>query len=469
MYQCQMGKQTMGTPAHALKHRADNKLYRIQNPQAPIVQNQTQRDYQLDEYPQGTNAVVAVISYTGYDMEDAMIINKGAFERGFGHGSIYKTSIIDLDEEEKRMTSGGKPNFKFLNVKTPPINSDDDTDMVGEKFIDELDYDGLPLEGEVLEYGKPLCCFVDSITGQHRTIKHKDNERAFVETVRVLGSQKKGPIRKVSITLRYRRNPIIGDKFSSRHGQKGTLSVLWPQENMPFSESGISPDVLINPHAFPSRMTIGMLIESMAGKAGSLHGIYQDSTPFNFHEKNRAIDYFGEQLVASGYHYYGSEPLYSGISGQIMNADIFIGVVYYQRLRHMVSDKSQVRTTGPVVAITRQPVKGRKKHGGIRLGEMERDALLSHGVAFCLHDRLMGCSDSHEAHICSTCGGLISVYNKFSRIQIDGGRTQKTSEFYCSTCNSSSGVRPVYLPYVFRYLTNEMMGMGIKMKLKLNS
>ena len=320
-----------------------------------------------------------------------------------------------------------------------------------------------------MEYGNPVCCFVDSITGQHRTIKHKENEKAFVETVRVIGGQKKGPIRKVSITLRYRRNPIIGDKFSSRHGQKGTLSVLWPQENMPFSESGISPDVLINPHAFPSRMTIGMLIESMAGKAGALHGMFQDSTPFNFHEKDRAIDYFGEQLRASGYHYYGSEPLYSGISGLVMHADIFIGVVYYQRLRHMVSDKSQVRTTGPVVAITRQPVKGRKKHGGIRLGEMERDALLSHGVAFCLHDRLMGCSDSHEAHICSTCGGLLSVYNKYSRMQLDGGRSQRSSEYYCSTCKSSAGVKPVYLPYVFRYLTNEMMGMGIKMKLKLES
>jgi DNA-directed RNA polymerase I subunit RPA2 len=370
VYQCQMGKQTMGTPALALRHRSDNKLFRIQHGQAPLVQTQAYREYAMDEYPQGANAIVAVISYTGYDMEDAMIINKSSYERGFGHGSVYKTTIIDLDEEERRFTkSTGKPSFRFANLSSGS----------GQKYCDRLDEDGLPFEGEVVEEGDPICCFIDSITGEHRVIKHKEHERAFIQTVRVIGSPASkyssiasaaSSLRKVSISMRYRRNPIIGDKFSSRHGQKGTLSVLWPQESMPFSESGIYPDVLINPHAFPSRMTIGMLIESMAGKAGAIHGIFQDATPFTFHEENRVIDYVGDQLRAVGYSYYGSEPLYNGISGNIMQADIFIGVVFYQRLRHMVSDKSQVRSTGPITAITRQPVKGRKKHGGIRLGEV---------------------------------------------------------------------------------------------------
>lgn len=224
--------------------------------------------------------------------------------------------------------------------------------MVGEKICDGLDWDGLPCEGIRLEEGDPLCCFVDGVTGSHRVVKHKDHEVAYVDSVRVLGSntsslgasaansqaaKKSCMIRKVSITLRYRRNPIIGDKFSSRHGQKGTLSVLWPQENMPFSESGMSPDVLINPHAFPSRMTIGMLIESMAGKAGSMLGVFQDSTPFQFHEQDRIIDHIGEQLRHCGYNYYGSEPLYNGHTGKIMEADIFIGVVYYQRLRFEIN------------------------------------------------------------------------------------------------------------------------------------
>ena len=269
---------------------------------------------------------------------------------------------------------------------------------------------------------------------------------------------------------------------------------------MPFTETGISPDILINPHAFPSRMTIGMLIESMAGKAGALQGIFQDGTPFNFHEKDRAVDYIGDQLASKGFNYYGSEPMYSGQSGQLMQCDIFIGLVYYQRLRHMVSDKSQVRATGPVTQLTRQPVKGRKKHGGIRLGEMERDALLSHGVAFALYDRLMACSDSHVAHVCSKCGGFIGVHHAgpstmqslrakarangalggagaspvTAALGSVGGATGLTQSSYlargtmtCSTCLSTDTCQPVNLPYVYRYLANELAGMGVKISLKL--
>jgi DNA-directed RNA polymerase I subunit RPA2 len=166
MYQCQMGKQTMGTPAHALRHRSDNKLYHIQSPQAPLVQTQAHRDYCMDEYPQGANAVVAVISYTGYDMEDAMIISKGSFQRGFGHGSVYKTAVIDLEEEEKRANkSGGKPKLRFNNVKSAPGDADNVSGLL-EKHCDDLDLDGLPLEGQVLEYGNPICSLVDTVTGK---------------------------------------------------------------------------------------------------------------------------------------------------------------------------------------------------------------------------------------------------------------------------------------------------------------
>lgn len=224
MYQCQMGKQTMGTPAHALKSRGDNKLYRIQTPQAPIVQTESYADYLMDEYSQGTNAVVAVISYTGYDMEDAMIINKAAFQRGFGHGSLYKTTEVDLDEEEKMASKdGNRPSLRFGVAPTDP------------DCPTSLENDGLPGEGQIIGPGHPICCMVDTVSGRQRIIRHKDSERAFVDSVRVLGtgsSSKKPAVRRVSITLRYNRNPIIGDKFSSRHGQKGTLSVLWPQENM---------------------------------------------------------------------------------------------------------------------------------------------------------------------------------------------------------------------------------------------
>lgn len=189
------------------------------------------------------------------------------------------------------------------------------------------------------------------------------------------------------------RNPSVGDKFASRAGQKGILSQKWPAEDLPFTETGLIPDIVFNPHGFPSRMTIAMMIETMAGKSGCLHGLVHDATPFRFNEKNTAIDHFGQLLTAGGYNYYGTERLYSGVDGREMTADIFMGVVHYQRLRHMVSDKWQVRSTGPIDNLTHQPVKGRKRGGGVRFGEMERDALIAHGASFLLQDRLLHCSD----------------------------------------------------------------------------
>ncbi|KAG5182121.1 DNA-directed RNA polymerase I complex subunit Rpa2 p [Tribonema minus] len=468
MYQCQMGKQTMGTPAHCLyPHKTDNKMYRILFPQAPLVMTRRHREFQMDNYPQGTNAVVAVISYTGFDMEDAMILNKSAFERGFAHASVVKTIKIDLKDlltKSDSKTMVGK--MRFTNTAA---------DGKGGKLYENLDNDGLPRIGACVKEGDPLYCAIDLRTNKTKTGKHKESEMAYVETVRAVGGAgiNKEAMAKASMTLRFPRNPIIGDKFSSRHGQKGVMSILWPQSDMPFTESGMTPDIIINPHAFPSRMTIGMLIESMAGKAGALHGHFQDATPFSFHEKNRVIDHFGEQLKSAGYAYYGSEPLYSGISGTVMHADIFIGLVYYQRLRHMVSDKSQVRASGAVNPLTRQPIKGRKNKGGIRFGEMERDSLLSHGAAFLLHDRLMNCSDRHLAHVCCTCGSMLSPCHQRSAVTSAGRSEEEVIQasrcrYICralKTCQDKGQIESVAMPYVFRYLANELAGMGIKLTL----
>lgn len=410
MYQCQMGKQTMGTPYHSFTHRVDNKVYRIQTPQAAIVQTKAQSKYGMDEYPAGTNAVVAVIAYTGYDMEDAMIINKSAYERGFGHGTVYKSHKVDLTEGGKKKAASIP--WRFSNRRPAAASRGRGARAkrgasTSTRVAESLDDDGLPPIGLYVKEGDPLYVVVDEVTGKVKVGRHKSSEPAYVEEVRLLGSgngSKTNELLCVNIKLRFNRNPIVGDKFSSRHGQKGVLSVLFPQEvrqwrlcvcgylrrvltvapipcvrgctcasqDMPFTESGMSPDIIINPHAFPSRMTIGMLVESMAAKSGALHGCFQDATPFRFNEKQRVVDYFGQQLRQAGYNYYGSEPLYSGTSGNELHADIYIGVVYYQRLRHMVSDKAQVRATGPINNLTRQPVKGRKHHGGIRFGEMER-------------------------------------------------------------------------------------------------
>ena len=231
----------------------------------------------MDEYPNGTNAVVAVLSYTGFDMEDAMILNKSSYERGFGHASVYKTMKVDIKDEAERAgsdTKGDKPRMKFSNKKVRSRmnnSSTDDTGGIGttdEVLYPNLGEDGLPEVGTWVDEGDPIYCVVDELTGRDRPGKHKEKEKACIQAVRLLGQPgaKKDKVNRddiVSITLRIPRNPVIGDKFSSRHGQKGVLSILWPQRDMPFSESGISPDIIINPHAFPSRMTIGHLVENL--------------------------------------------------------------------------------------------------------------------------------------------------------------------------------------------------------------
>jgi len=467
MYQCQMGKQTMGTPYHAHPYRVDNKVYRIQTPQKPVVRNQTHTQYNVDEYPLGANACVAVISYTGYDMEDAMIINKSAAERGFGHGSVYKYKTVDLDTYRMR----GEPiHHTFADPdksgKPRDRKNEHDTKPDTKSFVDT---DGLPHVGTPIKKGDPMYAVKNDVNNSVKITEHKDNEPCVIEEVRALGDGKGiNPMQKLGIKLRYNRNAVIGDKFSSRHGQKGVLSVLWPQENMPFSESGMSPDIIINPHAFPSRMTIGMLIESMAGKAACCHGTFHDGTPFRYDEENRAVDYFGKQLVSAGYNHMGTEVFYSGLTGVEMKAEIFFGVVYYQRLRHMISDKSQVRSTGPTNALTRQPVKGRKLGGGIRFGEMERDSLLAHGTSFLLNDRLMMCSDYSTSYVCRDCGSMVSTSMDFK-----SKSGQVPGEVVCRLCKSKNREDKkcalVAMPYVFNYLVNELAAMNIRISLDVKS
>uniref|UniRef100_A0A2K6CNE7 DNA-directed RNA polymerase n=1 Tax=Macaca nemestrina TaxID=9545 RepID=A0A2K6CNE7_MACNE len=447
MYQCQMGKQTMGFPLLTYQDRSDNKLYRLQTPQSPLVRPSMYDYYEMDNYPIGTNAIVAVISYTGYDMEDAMIVNKASWERGFAHGSVYKSEFIDLSEKIKQ----GDSSLVFGIKPGDP------------RILQKLDDDGLPFIGAKLQYGDPYYSYLNLNTGESFVMYYKSKENCVVDNIKVCSNDTgSGKFKCVCITMRVPRNPTIGDKFASRHGQKGILSRLWPAEDMPFTESGMVPDILFNPHGFPSRMTIGMLIESMAGKSAALHGLCHDATPFIFSEENSALEYFGEMLKAAGYNFYGTERLYSGISGLELEADIFIGVVYYQRLRHMVSDKFQVRTTGARDRVTNQPVGGRNVQGGIRFGEMERDALLAHGTSFLLHDRLFNCSDRSVAHVCVKCGSLLSPLLEKPPPSWSAMRNRK---YNCTLCNRSDTIDTVSVPYVFRYFVAELAAMNIKVKL----
>ena len=446
MYQCQMAKQTMGTSSHTVQLRGDNKAYRLMTPQTPIVRPYMYDQYGLDDYCLGTNAVVAVISYTGYDMEDAMILNKSSLERGFCWGSIYKTEIIDLAQEA--LKTPGHLTFGYVSGDIP------DSDY-------KLNSDGLPFVGQYLEQNSQYYSFINHASMKMTIKKYQSSESAYVESVKLLGDDSgTSDLNRVSITLRVPRNPMIGDKFASRHGQKGVCSRLWPTESIPFTESGMFPDIIFNPHGFPSRMTIGMMIESMAGKAAAANGQCYDATPFTFTEDNPAIAYFGEILTKAGFNYYGTEKMYSGVSGLELEAEIFFGVVYYQRLRHMVSDKFQVRTTGAIDSVTHQPLKGRKRGGGMRFGEMERDALLAHGTAMLLHDRLLTNSDLTQTYVCEKCHSILSplaVYRKDSRKQF----------WHCKMCNSSEHLVFIDLPFVYQYLVNELAAMNIKTTINL--
>jgi DNA-directed RNA polymerase I subunit RPA2 len=487
MYQCQMGKQTMGTPGTAIRYRTDNKAYRLQTGQTPIARAPLHNDYGFDNFPNGMNAVVAVISYTSYDMDDAMIINKGAHERGFGHGTIYKTKKYDLAEDDKK---GGTQSSSLRSIKK--LFGFAPGGLVKGDWKALIDEDGLPFVGRRVQEGDVICAYHNvtydsngnflNLDGRTQFMKYKDSEVAYIEEVRLLGNENgKEPAQAISVKYRIPRGPYIGDKFSSRHGQKGVLSYKWPSVDMPFSESGIVPDVIINPHAFPSRMTIGMFVESIAAKAGALHGLAQDSTPFKFDEDHMAVDYFGDQLKKAGFNYHGNEPMYSGITGEELYADIFVGVVYYQRLRHMVNDKYQVRTTGPIAQLTGQPVKGRAKGGGIRVGEMERDALLAHGAAHLLQDRLLNCSDYQRSWICKECGSFLSIQPTVS----DLVQTRKgTGVVRCRRCAHAyeggegmvwedgqggkwvggGNTTIVAVPGVLKFLDVELSAMGVRMK-----
>jgi len=466
MYQCQMAKQAMATPYHSYQHRVDNKVYRIQTPQSPIVRNRAQDEYEMDEYPLGTNAIIAVIPFTGYDMEDAMIINKASYDRGFMAGCVYTVKIIDLEDKK---SSAGAPLYFGNHL---PGESD--------KVCANLDEDGLPYIGQRMVKGDPLWCAIDESSCRAKKELHNYAEEATVEEVRLLAPKSgRGALQQVLLKFRFDRAPVIGDKFATRAGQKGVMSQLWPSENIPFSEGGMQPDIMFNPHGFPSRMTIGMILEIMGGKAGALHGVHQDSTPFQFREDQPATEYFGEQLSQAGFDYYGSETLYCGTTGVEMEAEIFMGVVHYQRLRHMVSDKYQVRANGPVNRVHLQPIKGRKVGGGVRFGEMERDSLLAHGTAYLLHDRLMKCSDYATAYVCSRCGSLLSPLHApqtgtrgtpRKSVNTSVLTVSPTSKVQCSSAECTglpSVCQLVHMPAVFKYLANEIAAMNVRMTLEV--
>ncbi|CAG9824766.1 unnamed protein product [Phaedon cochleariae] len=442
MYQCQMGKQTMGTPCHTWDLQSETKLYRLQTPGTPLFRPVHHDRIGLDDFAMGTNAIVAVISYTGYDMEDAMIINKASEERGLAHGSIYKSEFVQLEHSASYFSR----------------------DKEGKNLAEFLDEDGLPYLGRRMVDGEPHYCYFDTDKATYVTKTFRGKEECFLHSVKLCGNMGvKDPPQVACLTYRIPRNPSVGDKFASRAGQKGICSQKWPTEDLPFTETGLVPDIVFNPHGFPSRMTIAMMIEIMAGKSAALHGRVHDATPFRFTEEDTAIDYFGRLLEEGGYNYYGTETMYSGIDGREMNAQIFFGVVHYQRLRHMVSDKWQVRSTGPINILTRQPLQGRKRGGGVRFGEMERDALISHGASFLLQDRLFHNSDKTTAFICTSCGTLLGPVTVVTRMA-DKPHQSDTLEM-CRLCEHGKNIEQIEIPYIFKFFVTQLASCNINVKI----
>ncbi|XP_046384519.1 DNA-directed RNA polymerase I subunit RPA2 [Ischnura elegans] len=450
MYQCQMAKQTMGTPCHNWHVQGETKLYRLQTPSSPLFRTSHHEVMNMDNYPQGTNAIVAVISYTGYDMEDAMVINKASIDRGFAHGSIIKVEYAEIETASSEFSRDpSKPNL--------------------ENF---LDADGLPYVGCRLKDKDPMYCVYNRDSCRYKVTSFHGSEMGQVLAVKLCCHPNSEKVKIASIIYSIPRVPTVGDKFASRAGQKGICSQKWPVESLPFTETGLVPDIIFNPHGFPSRMTIAMMIECMAGKSGALHGMVHDATPFRFSEKedNIAIEYFGKLLEAGGYSYYGTERMYSGVTGEEMTADIFFGVIHYQRLRHMVSDKWQVRSTGPNDILTRQPIKGRKRGGGVRFGEMERDALISHGTSFLLQDRLFECSDKTQLPVCGVCGSLLSplVLSATNDSIHEEHVQEKPSRVCCVICRETckeedQKIAFINAPYVLKYLVCQLASVNIKM------
>ncbi|XP_078366537.1 DNA-directed RNA polymerase III subunit RPC2-like [Oculina patagonica] len=447
-YQCAMGKQAMGSIGYNQRNRIDTLLYFLCYPQVPLVKTKTIDLIQFDKLPAGQNATVAVMSYSGYDIEDALILNKASVDRGFGRCLVYRKQTCLL----KRYA-----NQTFDRVMGPSKDA-----STGEVIWRHraLDADGICSPGERIENKQVLinksmpvvtASGLQPVTpGQpppqpeYRDVpvSYKGPKDIYIERVLVTSNAEEAFL--IKILQRQTRRPEIGDKFSSRHGQKGVCGLIVNQEDMPFTDLGICPDIIMNPHGFPSRMTVGKLIELMAGKAGVLNGHFGYGTAFG----GDKVEDVCSVMVDHGFNYSGKEYVTSGITGEPLTAYIFFGPVYYQKLKHMVLDKMHARAKGPRAVLTRQPTEGRSRDGGLRLGEMERDCLIAYGASMLLLERLMISSDAFEVDVCSECG--LMGYSG-----------------WCHYCSSSHNISTLKIPYACKLLFQELLSMNIVPRLSL--
>ena len=401
-YQCAMGKQAMGTIAYNQQNRIDTLLYLLVYPQIPLVKSKTIDLIQFDKIPAGQNATVAVMSYSGYDIEDALILNKASLDRGFGRCLVYRKQVCSL----KRYA-----NQSYDRIMGPSYDSKSGKPIWRHE---PLDQEGIVGPGErisnrqiLINKSVPIVTHTQQGTSQQSDTSYKESPISYrgptdVYAEKVLITSNTEESYLIKVLLRATRRPEIGDKFSSRHGQKGVCGLIVQQEDMPFNDIGMCPDIIMNPHGFPSRMTVGKLIELLAGKAGVLDGKFHYGTAFG----GDKVEDVSADLIRHGFNYAGKDYVTSGITGEPLQAYIYFGPVYYQKLKHMVLDKIHARSRGPRAVLTRQPTEGRARDGGLRLGEMERDCLIGYGASMLIMERLMISSDSFEVDVCGQCGLL---------------------------------------------------------------
>lgn len=452
-YQCAMGKQAMGTIALNQKNRIDTLLYNLVYPMKPMVKTRTIELSNFENLPAGQNAIVAVMSYSGYDIEDAVILNRASLDRGYGRCLVYRNQKAVMKRYANQTSD---------RIMGPLMDSE--TKQVIWRH-DALDLDGIASPGLKVENKQTLVNKSTPAVTRGDTMNPGDASNPVAGRLqqpeyRETPNTYKGPIPSyiekvmissnaddaylIKILLRQTRRPELGDKFSSRHGQKGVTGLIVQQEDMPFNEQGVCPDMIMNPHGFPSRMTVGKLMELIGGKAGLLEGKHHYGTAFG----GSKVSDISEELARHGFNYQGKDLLYSGLNGEPLQAYIYHGPVYYQKLKHMVLDKMHGRARGPRAVLTRQPTEGRSREGGLRLGEMERDCLIAYGASMLLQERLMISSDAFDVDVCDGCGLL--------------GHSG-----WCRNCRSSKNVASIKIPYACKLLFQELQAMNIVPRLKL--
>ena len=439
-YQSAMGKQSLGMYVTNFDNRMDKTAYVLSYPMRPLVDTRIMDLIRLNSIPSGEQVIVAIASHSGYNQEDSILFNKSSVDRGLFLATIYHT---EKDEDKKLYGNEEircKPDkSKTKNMKFANYNKVNSQGVIPENTLVE---DRDIIIAKVLPIKENKNDFTKTIKYSDESHVYRTHEETYIDK-NYIDCNGDG-YNFCKVRLRNYRKPVIGDKFSSRHGQKGTIGNIIPEKDMPFTADGLKPDIIINPHAIPSRMTIAQLKETLLGKVLIQLGLFGDGTSFS---KFKVSD-ITKELQKLGYESNGNELMYNGLTGEQLHCSVFIGPAFYQRLKHMVNDKQHSRAIGPMVNLTRQPAEGRARDGGLRFGEMERDAMISHGASRFTKGRLYDASDAYSLHICNKCG-LIASYNNKQSIHI------------CNTCENRTDFKYVEIPYACKLMFQELHTMNI--------